>query len=131
VIVLDTHAWVWWVTEFEQLPAEASTAIEEAVAQGAVHVSSISAWEVALLVARDRLVLTMAIDDWVARSEALPFIQFVPVDNRIALRSIELELPHRDPADRIIAATAIVLGAPLVTGDQKLRAFSGVATIWD
>ncbi len=58
-----------------------------------------------MLVKKGRLVLTMAVEDWVARSEALPFIHFVPVDNRIAVRSLQLNgrLPN-DPADRIIVA---------------------------
>lgn len=69
--------------------------------------------------------------DWIARSEALPFIQFVPLDNRIALRSNLLpgEL-HEDPADRIIIATSLTLGAPLVSKDQKIRDYPHVRTIW-
>ncbi|UCF20458.1 MAG: type II toxin-antitoxin system VapC family toxin, partial [Gemmatimonadota bacterium] len=88
-------------------------------------------WEVAQLVARGRLELTMDVADWIARSESLPFIHFAPVDNRIAVRATRLlgDL-HSDPADRIILSTALVLGAPLVTRDERLWHYPHVETIW-
>ncbi len=68
-----------------------------------IYISSISAWEVAILVSRGRLKLTMPANDWVAASEALPFFDFVPVSNSIALKSVQLpDSLHNDPADRII-----------------------------
>ncbi len=130
MIVLDTHAWVWWVARDPQLSAAAAREIDRAMGTGKLYVSSISAWEVALLVHRGRLELTMEVGDWIARSEALPFLGFVPVDNRIALRSVELTSLHEDPADRLIVATALSLGARLVTRDRKLHAFDGVETVW-
>lgn len=60
----------------------------------------------------------------------MPFVRFVAVDNDIALRSIQLDIPHRDPADRIIVATAIGLGVRLVTKDEKLVRYPGVETLW-
>jgi PIN domain nuclease of toxin-antitoxin system len=73
----------------------------------------------------------MGADAWIAHVEALPFLRFVPVDPRIAVASVQLEgFPHRDPADRIIVATALGLGATLVTGDRRLRAYRGVKTVW-
>ncbi len=130
MIVLDTHAWVWWVTGDRRLSATAAGEIDHAMGAARLYASSISAWEVALLVRHGRLELTMEVADWIARSEALPFLTFVPVDHRIALRSVELDLPHPDPADRIIVATALSLGARLVTRDRKLRASDGVETVW-
>ncbi len=130
MIVLDTHAWVWWVAGDPQLSAAAAGEIDLAMGTGRLYVSSISAWEVALLVRRGRLELTMEVGDWIARSEALPFLGFVPVDNRIALRSVELAGLHDDPADRIIVATALALGARLVTRDRRLHRFAGVETVW-
>ena len=130
MIVLDTHAWVWWVSGSPQLSAAAAREIEQAMGRGELRVASISAWEVALLVRRDRLQLTMRVDDWVARSEALPFLRFVPVDHRIALRSVALEGLHEDPADRIIVATVLSLGATLVTRDRRLRRYRDVETVW-
>jgi PIN domain nuclease of toxin-antitoxin system len=66
-----------------------------------------------------------------AASERLPFISFVPIDNRIAVKSVSLPEPlHRDPADRIIIATAITLGAALITKDDKIINYPYVETIW-
>lgn len=130
MIVLDTHAWVWWVAGSPELSEAARDVIESALGEAGVRVSSISAWEVALLVRRGRLQLTIEVDEWVERAAALPFLRMVPVDHRIALRSVGLEGLHDDPADRIIVATAQALGAPLVTRDRRLRGYQAVGTIW-
>jgi len=131
MIVLDTHAWIWWVSNPEFLSEKAKQIIDEAVANRNVLISTISTWEVAMLVSRGRLKLTMPPDDWVAASEALPFFDFVPVSNSIALKSVQLPgVLHNDPADRIIIATAISLGAVLVTKDEKIRNYEHVKTVW-
>jgi PIN domain nuclease of toxin-antitoxin system len=131
MIVLDTHAWIWWVSNPEFLSDKAKQIIDEAVTNRNVLISSISVWEVAILVSRGRLKLTMNPDDWVAASEALPFFDFVPVSNSIALKSVQLPgILHNDPADRIIIATAISMGAVLVTKDEKIRSYSHVKTVW-
>lgn len=131
MIVLDTHVWIWWVSGSADLPRRLARLIERRIETEPVWVSSISVWEVALLVKRGRLQLTMATADWIERSEALPSLRFAPVDNRIALRSMLLPEPlHGDPADRIIIATALQLGATLITRDDKLRAYPHVKTEW-
>lgn len=132
MIVLDTHAFVWWVASPDRLPRKARARLDRTVGEGdALRVSSISAWEVAMLAARDRLALTMDVSAWLAAAEALPLVEFVPVDNAVALRAAALPdtLP-RDPADRIIAATALGLGATLVTGDERLRRYRSLPTLW-
>jgi PIN domain nuclease of toxin-antitoxin system len=131
MIVLDTHVWVWWVSGVEPLPPKPRRLISAAREQKAVYLSSISVWEVAQLAARGRLQLTMDVVDWVAKSEALPFIHFIPVDNAIALKSVQLPgILHQDPADRIIIATALTLGFPLVTRDEKIARYPHIRTIW-
>jgi PIN domain nuclease of toxin-antitoxin system len=131
MIVLDTHAWIWWVSSPEFLSATAKQIIDEAVTERNIFISSISTWEVAILVSRGRLKLTTSPSDWVAASEALPFFDFVPVSNSIALKSVQLPGDlHNDPADRIIIATAISLGAVLVTKDEKIRNYPHVKTVW-
>lgn len=129
--MLDTHAWLWWLSDPGKLSRRAESAIDAALGAAAVHVSSISVWEVTLLVRKGRLTLRMPVEEWIAQSEGLPFVRFVPVDNRIAVRSNSLAAPiHDDPADRMIMATALVLGASLVTKDQRLRRYRHVKTIW-
>jgi len=131
MIVLDTHAWIWFTSKPEALSKKAQKALEAAVKEKNVFVSSISVWEVALLVNKKRLKLSMDVTDWIAKSESLPFIQFIPVSNSIAVKSVNLPQPlHPDPADRIIIATALSLGAPLVTKDKKISAYAHVKTIW-
>jgi PIN domain nuclease of toxin-antitoxin system len=131
VIVLDTHAWIWWVSGTVALPDTVTSRLAQAARDRSIRVSSISAWEVGQLVARGRLELTMNVEDWVARSESLPFLEFVPLDNRIAIHSTRLPGPlHADPADRIIVATARTLGATLITKDDKLQRYPHVETLW-
>jgi PIN domain nuclease of toxin-antitoxin system len=131
MIVLDTHVWVWWVSSSGELSSSAQSALERARLDNKIYISSISAWEVAMLVQRGRLELTMGVEDWIARSESLPYLQFVPIDNRIATRSTRLPGPiHSDPADRMIVSTALTLGAPLVTKDEKLRSYPHLDTVW-
>ena len=80
---------------------------------------------------RGRLQLTMDVAAWLAQAESLPFLNFVPIDNHIALKSVRLPGPlHQDPADRIIIATALTLGATLLTKDKKILAYPHVKTMW-
>ena len=131
MIVLDTHVWVWFISNPELLSKAAKKAINVSMEQKAIFISSISAWEVALLAAKKRLKLTIDVTDWITKSERLPFLQFVPVDNSVAVKSVNLPQPlHKDPADRIIIATAITIGAPVVTKDKKLLDYPHVKTIW-
>jgi len=131
VIVLDTHTLLWWVNDPATLSMPAKKVIDAAVESNSVHVSCISSWEIALLVERGRLRLALDVRDWIFRCEVLPFLTFVPVSNAIAVESVRLpDFPHADPADRIIAATALSLGAVLVTKDDKLRNYPHLKTIW-
>lgn len=131
MIVLDTHVWIWFISNPENLSKKAEKAISTAVKDKSVLISSISSWELAFLVQKKRLKLTLEITDWIAKSEGLPFIRFVPVTNSIAVKSVNLPTPfHPDPADRIIIATALSVGAPLVTKDKKLLEYSSIKTIW-
>jgi PIN domain nuclease of toxin-antitoxin system len=133
MILLDTHALIWWVSEPARIPEKVRRVLNTAVERGTpIGVSAISIWEVAMLVARGRLAFTMSADLWISHVEALPFLTFIPVDNRIALRSVQLaDFPNRDPADRIIAATALGIDATLATADATLRAYSSLKTVWD
>lgn len=129
MILLDTHAWVWWIDGSRELSKKARAAIDAAVRDGPVSVSAISCWEIGMLVRAGRLELTTPAADWVARCEALAFFSVVPVDARIAVRATELPPLHEDPADRIIVSTAVGLGAALVTKDRRIRAYD-VTTVW-
>lgn len=130
MIVLDTHTLVWWVSGRSDLSKNAKTTIEKELTKGEVIVSSISAWEIAMLVDRGRLVLTMEVGQWLATVTKIQGLRFMPVDTDIAVNAVALADFHKDPADRMIVATARRLSASLVTKDEKIRAYRQIRTIW-
>ncbi|MDR5784360.1 type II toxin-antitoxin system VapC family toxin [Caballeronia sp. LZ065] len=131
MIVLDTHTLLWWLGG-GTLSKPASAAInDEASEGGEIIISAISAWEIALLVRRGKIALSMDVSDWVEKVGRIAAVQFMPVDNSIAIRSIDLPGRfHNDPADRVIVATARALSAPVVTKDRLIRRYEHVETIW-
>ena len=133
MILLDTHALIWWVSDPKLVPSKARRLLDAAMAApDAIAVSSISLWEFAMLVEKKRLTLTIDSNAWIASVEALPFLTIIPVDNRVAVRAVQLvDFPHRDPAYRMIVATAIGHGATLLTADARLRSYTPVKTVWD
>jgi len=131
IIVLDTHTWIWWISDPNLISKKAKQAIDQAAAISAIYISSISVWEITMLVSRDRLQLSMGVEDWISRCESLPFLNFVPVDNLIARKANNLpNYSHRDPADRMIIATALSLSGVLVSKDPKILNYSGVSSLW-
>jgi PIN domain nuclease of toxin-antitoxin system len=132
MIVLDTHVLLWWVSDKQKLSKKALSLISrEAKHPGQVLISSISTWEIAMLVNRSRLSLKIEVSDFVDQIERLPAVQFVPVNNRVVMASVGLAEPlHKDPADRIIIATAKVNNCQLVTADEKILAYDQVDTVW-
>jgi PIN domain nuclease of toxin-antitoxin system len=131
VIVLDTHALVWWAVGDRRLSAPALRAIKAAVKAGGVFASAISVMEIATAVRRGRLTLSVPFGQWLADLRALPELRFAPVSAEIAALAGSFDGGmHGDPADRIIAATARLLGARLVTADARLRGLSDVTAVW-
>lgn len=130
-VVLDTHTFVWWISTPELLSGAARKAIDAAAGGSVMYVSAISVWEIALLANRGRLRLTLEVADWIARCEGLPFLNFVPVDNLVALKANELaDYANRDPADRMIIATALLLNATVITKDTGILAYRHVRSRW-
>ena len=133
MIVLDTHVLIWWVNADKKLSSLALNAINKEMAKddGQIMISSITTWEIALLIKKGRLALTMDIDDWIATVASIENVHFIPIDNDVAIQSVRLPGEfHPDPADRIITALARHLSASLITGDEKIRAYKHVKTIW-
>ena len=131
MILLDTHVWIWFLSNPEFLSNKANKEIQIAIKDNALSVSSISVWEAAMLVKKNRLELTMPIKDWISKSEKLPFLNFLPIDNSIAFRSVNLPDPfHGDPADRIIVATSMKKSLPLITKDQRILSYPYVHAVW-
>lgn len=131
MIVLDTHSWIWWVDQPSRLSPAVSHALGDVSERNPVVVSSISVWELYILVEKGRLGLRTDPAHWVHQCELSQKIRFVPVDNEITRISVQLpkSVPE-DPANRLIVATAISLGGKLITKDAKLRASHVVETLW-
>ena len=120
MILLDTHVWVWWVNESTELTT-AMRQVIHANEEDGLGVSIISCWEVAKLVERGRLQLTMPVERWIEQALAFPGVELVELTPRIAVESTQLPGEfHRDPADQIIVATARIYDIPLMTADSKL-----------
>ncbi len=131
MIVLDTHALVWWAVGDRRLSAPARRAIKAAAKAGGVFASAISVMEVATAVRRGRLAFNVPFEQWLADLRSLPELRVEPVSAEIAALAGSFDgTMHGDPADRIIAATARRLGARLVTADERLRGLPDVVTVW-
>ncbi|MBP1315367.1 MULTISPECIES: type II toxin-antitoxin system VapC family toxin [unclassified Herbaspirillum] len=131
MIVLDTHALVWWVSGDATLSRKARKAIEKEMEDGEILISAISAWEIAMLVEREKLVLSMEVERWMNTVSEIDAVRIVPMDVEILVKSVNLPGEfHKDPADRMIVATARKFSVPLVTKDDKIRAYPHVKTIW-
>ena len=126
MVVLDTSALLFWTLHRERLSEAASGAISEA---DRVLVSSISIWEIGVKVARGRLSIPLSVREYAGRLERIERVEVLPVDTRTWLASLDLSWDHRDPADRIVVATAVVNECPLVTSDRAMRNFYSPA-LW-
>lgn len=122
-LLLDTHVVVWLVSGTPRLGARSTAAIDQTLGRGAIYLSAVTFWEVALLAARGRLAINGP-EAW--RRAVLDLgVTELPLDGDVAIRSALLADAHRDPADRFIMATALVHRAMLVTADEKILAWPG------
>ena len=124
VLLLDTHVWLWLVGGAEPLKRPVLSAVEGAARRGRIRVSAISAWEVAMLEAKGRIRLSKDCLAWVQEALSAPGTSLVPLTPEIAVESSRLPGEfHGDPADRILVATARLLGATLLTRDERILAY--------
>lgn len=128
MIVVDTHAWIWWATESRGLSRAARRALAEAREIG---VPAIGCLEVAVAVARGRLGLDRDVLTWLRTALAMPRVVLLPLVPEIAVAAVDLgpAFPG-DPGDRMIFATAVHHRARLVTKDDRLRRWDRARTLW-
>lgn len=124
MILLDTHVLVWYVEGEDRLGAESRRLCDEALEQGGLYVSAISLFEISQLVSRNRLRLTVDAQTWRTRMLALD-IDEADVTGEIALEASLLTDLHRDPADRLIVATALAYDWLLITADNEILRWPG------
>lgn len=130
-MVLDTHTLIWWADAGSKLSRKARQATVLAARRRGLVASAISVFEIVTLERRGRLQFKVPVDEWLTHLRVLPELMIHPVTDEIAERAGALgDAFPGDPADRLIAATALVLGAPLITHDTKLREVPNLATVW-
>ncbi len=121
-LLIDTHVWYWLVSGHERLSGAANIRrLERAAGAGELRLSIISVWEIAMLEAKGRLALGRRCESWIEEALEKSRVRLVPLDPAIAVLSTRLEgFEYGDPADRILAATALDKGWRFMTADQRL-----------
>ena len=122
MIVLDTHTWFWWINlEHERLPSHWLPLLEGA---DVVGVSPVSCFEVALAARRGRMELPSTPREWLKEALGGSGVTLLPITADIAARAVDLPEIHRDPFDRVIIATALELGAALLSVDSIIPKYA-------
>ena len=131
-IICDTPIPLLWANAPSRLSASAAAALEKGRQEGQLAIADISLWELALLIDRGRLHLPDDVSpvDYLSRLLQALRLQVLPITADIAVLSRSSLFQHGDPADRLIAATALHGGWPLITADEKLRALPDLHCIW-
>ena len=117
-LLLDTHVWLWSILEPTRLAARVTRALRSKRSE--LWLSPISLWELQVLVERGRIELDTDVADWTDRAQRAAPMREAPLTNAIVRALQTIEVPHRDPADRFLAATAATLDLRLVTADERL-----------
>ena len=130
MIVCDTHALVFDALAPKLLGSEAARVIENSHRSGDLACADISLWEIAMLMEKGRLQVDASAEDFLVAMIAARRLNILPVTPAIAALSASSNLPEGDPADRLIAATAISHGATLITKDERLTGLPELPTIW-
>lgn len=123
MLLLDTHVLVWLDEGNPRLGTTALQTINDSLTSGQLGVATISFWEVAMLIEKQRLTMQTELADW--RFELLQAgLLEIPLRGTTAIRAGQLPLFHGDPADRMIVATAIENGATLMTADERILSWN-------
>ena len=124
-LLLDTHIWLRYQGISGNVNKSSLPVLHRAAAEGMLYVSVISIWEIALLVKRGRLSLNTNVHRWTEEALLKPGINLLPFSPEIAIESVDLPTPiHKDPADRILIASARVERMTLVTRDVEILEFA-------
>ena len=125
-LLLDTHVWIWVMDgAADRISPSALEEVRRASARGAVRVSAISVWEVAMLEAKGRVRFSVEAAEWVRRGLQAPGVRLEALSPEVLVESTRLPgAIHGDPADRMIVATARRTGATLVTRDAAVLAYA-------
>jgi PIN domain nuclease of toxin-antitoxin system len=129
--LLDTHAWLWWISEDPRLSKKAKSGIEKSQHDEDLWVSLISIWELARKIEKRQLVLDRPLDQWLDQATTKPGLHIAEMTRPVLIESCRLPQPFPgDPADQIIVATARHEDAVLVTKDRNIRRYAHVRSLW-
>ena len=129
LILVDTHIVVWLASDPGRLSKKAKAAIDDARQSGGLAISGITLLELASLSSKGRILVDISIESFLQEVEAR-FVIF-PISSRACVRTLALPPTYpKDPADRVIGATALVEGLTLITADREIRRTKAVRTIW-
>lgn len=123
--LLDTHIWLWYLSGSERLPKSLQATIR--AASGQLWISPISVWELGVLESRGRVQLQGGLRPWLQEAQRRLPLHEATLTSEVAATSCGLEM-HRDPADRFLAASAIVYTLTLMTVDERLHDVPGLVS---
>ncbi len=125
-LLIDTHVWVWLLqARDDRVPISAERQLKAASQDGRLVVSVMSVWEIAMLVTKGRLTVPVALDDWINNALRAPGLRLLELTPAIAVESTRLPGgAPKDPADRILLASARELGATFATADREILAYA-------
>jgi PIN domain nuclease of toxin-antitoxin system len=129
-ILLDTHALLWWSLDPQHLSVRAASSCREMEQACSGLASPVSVWELAAKVRSSKLHLPISVAQLVERIDRTGVVRWVASDAAVWLRTAELDWDHRDPADRLIVATAMTAGVPILTKDTAMHAQKHVECVW-
>jgi len=129
VILLDTHVLIWLASDPSKLSKKAADAIRSSIKQGGIAISAITLWELAWLATHGRLSFGGTVEDFVEKISSRTAIR--PITMKVAVLANQLPTNYSgDPCDRLIGATALSEGLPLITKDRNIRGCRQLQTIW-
>ena len=117
-LLLDTHIWIWSLLEPDRLGRKTRKILADRSHE--LWLSPVSTWELSMLVMKGRVTLSQKLEDWITAAFRAAPLSEAPFTHEVALETTRFELPHRDPADRFLVATARILDLTLVTADRRL-----------
>jgi PIN domain nuclease of toxin-antitoxin system len=128
--LLDTHILLWWFSAVPRLSTRQEEVLRQATEEEPLWVSDITLWEIATLSSLQRIRLHLPLREWLEQATAPPLVQRQAITPAVAAEVAALpDSFHRDPADRIIVASARVLGATLLTQDRRITEAGLVPTL--
>ena len=117
-LLLDTHIWLWSIADPSHLTQRIKRELEDT--ENEIWLSPISTWEIALLARKGRITLNDEPEAWIRKALGMVSFKEAVLNHEVALQSTYVDLPHSDPADRFLAASAMIYDLTLVTADKHL-----------